>query len=166
MYLLTDKSEFIREIQRFLSRLSQDDSLPHLAVDGIYTAETEAAVKEFQKQNNLTITGKVEQKTFELLYQQYLNSLAEFHNFNPESFPLKIGDAGNDVLMLNTYIRELSEFYRDLKIEWSDFFSANTEESVNLLQEYFRTEKTGEVTQKFMLKIQNELVERQKFSSR
>ncbi|MBQ9070466.1 MAG: peptidoglycan-binding protein [Clostridia bacterium] len=168
MYNLYDKAGAISDVQRFLLLLSQNNAnLPHLSVDGIFNEETVTAVKEFQRQNSLPITGKVEKETFDLLYLLYTEALKEYYTdydtLDSTVFPLKIGDSGSDVAVLNTYIRELAKYYLDLESVWGDFFSTATEKSVSDLQGYFREKQTGTVTKKFFARLKNEVNERQKF---
>ena len=164
MYNITDKSSAIRELQKYLLAISENASIPHLSVDGVFTEETKRAVEEFQKNNFLPVTGYAERKTFDLIYKQYLEALSNKQFTSNEVYPLKIGDSGNDIIFLNYLINELSIYYRDLKKVYGDFFSPDTEASVKLLQQYLLEENTGTVSEIFIKKLENELKERKKFA--
>lgn len=168
MYDYNDKSTATREIQRFLSIVSQKDkSIPHVTVDGNFGDETRLAVTEFQRLNNIDQTGIVDKLTFDILYSVYLARISESElsdlNFNPNDFPLKIGDSGSDVETLNSLLSELRVFYRELiKIE-GDFFSGDTEYSVKQMQGHFREEQSGYVDNNFFNRLKKELKIRRKF---
>ena len=64
--------EQVGEVQEKLRQLgiNRGDGV-ELAVDGIYGAETALAVSQFQQENGLPITGKVDFKTWEALNDAY-----------------------------------------------------------------------------------------------
>ena len=162
MYHINDKSSAIRDIQRFLLAISQyNDYLPHISVDGIYNDELKYAVKEFQSFNRLPITGTVDSETFKLIYEAYTLTLlteeSKKESLNSESFPLKIGDSGNDVAVLNSLLRELTQRYPDLRSPMGDFFSLDTEYSVIMLQDIFNFEKSGIADEIFIKRLKNEV---------
>jgi len=61
-----------RDVAIVQSLLVQSDSsaLPRFGIDGIFRGETQAAVKKFQKKNQLDATGTVDQQTYDLLVQK------------------------------------------------------------------------------------------------
>ncbi|WP_053221564.1 peptidoglycan-binding domain-containing protein [Limnoraphis robusta] len=75
-----------------------------LKIDGIFGSGTEAAVKRFQKDNNLTIDGIVGPKTWSILLQMTTAPLD-----NPDgSFPiLKAGNTGDSVRELQTRLNNI-----------------------------------------------------------
>lgn len=168
MYEYNDKSAKIREIQTFLSRISQTNiSIPHVTVDGFYSDETRNAVTEFQRLNKLEQTGVVDKITFDIMYSVYLESISESElkdeNFDLEAFPLKIGDSGRDVSALNAVLSELEAFYKELVKINGDFFTSDTEYSVKQMQGHLIEEQTGYVDNKFFNRLKKELKIRQKF---
>ena len=150
MYLIDDKKSAIRDLQRFLFVIGQKHGIPYVSVDGFYGKETEDAVKEFQRLFALEITGTVKKETFDAIYDEYLKVIkgedGESLDFSKNAFPLKLGDSGNEVSVLNSFIRELSKIYKDLPLPYGDFYSSDTNNAVRLLQGYFRIEKDGEVS--------------------
>ena len=170
MYDYNDKSAAIKEIQRFLSIISQkDESIPHVTVDGHFSEETRLAVTEFQRLNSLDATGTVDKLTFDLLYEIYTGIMLEYgvadENFDLKAFPLKIGQSGSDVAQLNTVLTELEAFYKELiKID-GDFFGADTEYSVKEMQRHLLEDETGYVDNVFFNRLKKELKIRQKFSN-
>ena len=166
MYYVNDKKSAIREIQRFLLKISQKNNVPHLSVDGFYSGETEEAVRAFQRLYELDATGKVERETFDAIYSEYVRILneetSEALELESESYPLKLGDSGNNVDVLNATIRELSLVYNDLPIPYGDFYSPDTADAVRLLQRYFREYESGEVSFAFFNKMKKETTLNQK----
>ena len=68
----TTKSEAVRNLQRYLRRLSMEDNgiLP-VPVDGIYASQTAEAVSEFQRLYSLPVTGVADRRTWDLLFGEY-----------------------------------------------------------------------------------------------
>lgn len=168
MYYSDDKKSVIRDVQRFLFVIGQSVDIPHLSVDGFYSNETAEAVRAFQGLYFLDVTGSVDKETFDLIYSEYVRINAEADNkneFESSTFPIKIGDSGNAVSVLNALISELSRFYRDLPKPYGNFYSKDTEAGVKALQRYLRREESGEASAEFINAIKKELTQRQKFVS-
>ncbi len=168
MYHISDKKGAIREVQKYLLAISQRaDYLPHVTVDGFYGEETRLAVSDFQREYSLPITGTVNRETFDLLFEQYIyvtDTMEHEKNiFNIGDFPLKRGSGGNDVSVLNSMIRELAFYYRDLESPYGDYYSSVTEEAIKLLQGYFIEEKTGIVTVAMFDRLKEEIKARKNF---
>lgn len=72
IYTRTQLRKHIYDLQRFLRRIqqAQGDSCP-LAPDGIFGVETANAVRIFQQQNGLTVTGTANFETWTKIFQQY-----------------------------------------------------------------------------------------------
>ncbi len=91
----------IRNLQRYLRALSYDEPrIPAIAIDGFYDAQTEAAVRAFQELYGLPITGRVDQATFERLYQAFVQDrerrgppqrISHFPRF-PQGYTIEVGD--------------------------------------------------------------------------
>ena len=167
MYSVNDKKAAIFEVQRFLFVISQKNDISHLSVDGFYSTETENSVRDFQKLHSLDVNGTVNRETFDMIYSEYkkikkydaLSCRAE----DIDAFPLKMGDSGNNVSDLNTLIRRLSQFYRDLPKPYGNFYSKDTEKAIRLLQRYARNEENGKTSLEFFYILKKELLNRQKF---
>lgn len=167
MYLINDEKSAIKEIQKFLYVISQrEKTIPHIAVDGYYGDETRIAVTEFQRLNFIEENGKVNKETYDLLYILYLDVLNEKNSsdtgLNSERFPLKMGDSGNDVAILNSILRELRQYYRELPITYGDFYSPDTENSVKEMQKHLRQEANGIVSESFLAILKKEIGNREK----
>ena len=169
MYSHNDRKSIIRDVQKFLLVIAEKNDIPHLSVDGFYSEETENAVRAFQRLYFLEATGKVNRETFDAIYAEYIritgSAVSGADKFDNIVFPLKIGDKTNAVSVLNSYIRELSAFYKDLPLPFGDFYSKDTAKAIRLLQRYFREEENAEVSRELMDSIEKELQERQKFQN-
>ena len=170
MYDYRDRGAAIMEIQKFLSIISEKHkSMPHVTVDGYFGEETRLAVIEFQALNNLELNGIVDKVTFDMIYGEYSELLLERslidENYNPNAFPLKRGDSGNDVDTLNKILRELRVYYKELIMTEDDFFNADTEYSVKEMQRHLGKEINGIVDNVFLNRLKEELKIRRKFIS-
>ena len=72
MYTEEQYKKHIFDLQRFLRliQLAANHAAP-LVPDGVYGPETNAAVREFQRMNDLPVTGTADYETWTLIYQQY-----------------------------------------------------------------------------------------------
>ena len=62
----------VANLQRYLRTLYYfDDTLSPTPVDGVYDRATEEAVRRFQKTEELPVTGRVDQETWERLFARY-----------------------------------------------------------------------------------------------
>lgn len=170
MYSIDDKAAAIKEVQKFLSYISQgNDMYPHITIDGYYDTETADAVKIFQSEHNIEQTGVVNRETFELLFREYTEyfeiSESKKGVFDENIFPLRLGSSGNDVSNLNALISELSFYYRDLEAIYGDFFGAKTLKNIKLLQLYFNMMPDGTVSIKMMKRLKDEVNARKNFGN-
>ena len=66
------KRDAVRNLQRYLRRLSyEDNNLQPIPIDGIFGDRTEEAVLEFQRMYGLPATGRADRRTFDLLFDEY-----------------------------------------------------------------------------------------------
>lgn len=64
---MLDNRQNVRELQEFLRALYFENDELLINPDGLYGAETAAAVRHFQSENNLDVTGKMDYATWEHL---------------------------------------------------------------------------------------------------
>ena len=171
MYAIYDKALAIREIQRYLLLISEEEAaINEVPVDGIYGEATRNAVSEFQKISDLPQTGTVDRLTFDMLYLRALSIERErdasLAVTEIESFPLKLGDKGSDVERLNITLIQLSQYYIDMiKPESGAFFSRLTEESVKEMQRTFFEEESGIVSKRLFERLMREVRAREKIKN-
>lgn len=126
--------EFLRTIQIFESKTV---SVP---IDGIYGDATANAVKAFQKQNELPVTGRVDKSTYDKLYQKALE--AEFEMSEP--LPIYVfangrsiykGEKSSFVMLLQMLLNELKIAYDSYEVLKEDgVFGTSTENAIKEFQ--------------------------------
>ena len=166
MYLTNDKKSIIKEIQNFLYTIYQiENYIPYVSIDGYYGEETRLAILEFQRKNGLIQSGTVEKSTFDLLYREYLKALetksASMNRATSSNFPLKISDNGIEVLVLNSILLKLGAYYKELDVTYGDFYSKTTEKAVKEMQKHLLEKEDGMVTELFLSKLKDELLNRE-----
>jgi peptidoglycan hydrolase-like protein with peptidoglycan-binding domain len=169
MYKLGDERAAIREIQKYLHFVSDrvTDEVPRIAIDGFFGEETKDAVRAFQKYKGIDESGTVDFLTFTLLYEEY--KLAEFLQeaegfiIGKELFPLKFGDSGNSILLINIMLNELGKIYRSIgRVDVKPYFSHSTEEAVKNIRAIYMLESIPIVDLLLFDKMQYELLVRAK----
>lgn len=112
MYTVTDRGAAVRELQKYLGPIDGERSV---TPSGIYGEETEAAVRDLQKDTVLPETGRVDRKTFREIYRRYstemkLRELRRSYGVkNP--FPICVGDFGEHVRRLNVMLIYMMDKY-------------------------------------------------------
>ena len=77
MYTDAQKRSHIFDLQTFLRRIQQaEGSAAPLVPDGIFGAQTAAAVREYQQQHCLPVTGIADQRTWNAIYASYAALIA------------------------------------------------------------------------------------------
>lgn len=145
-------------IQTELNRIAQNyPAIPKISsVDGIFGAQTEAAVRRFQEIANLSVDGIVGQATWYALVRYYVavTRLAElrsqgqrfYANSWATSDPIEQGDRGVKVEHLQYMLSVLSEYIRDIpSVTVDGVFGTATRNAVLAAQRYFGLPQTGVV---------------------
>lgn len=143
-------------LQVMLNRISQNyPAIPKISlVDGIFGAQTEAAVIRFQEIFNLTPDGIVGRATWNALVRYYVavTNLAElrsqgqqFYTINwANSNPLQQGDRGIRVEHLQYMLQVLSSYIQEIPpVTVDGVFGSNTRNAVLAAQRRFGLPQTG-----------------------
>lgn len=143
-------------IQVELNRISQNyPAIPKISsVDGIFGAQTEAAVRKFQEIFNLTPDGIVGRSTWYALVRYYIavNRLAELRSegqrFYANSWattdPIEQGDRGVKVEHLQYMLSVLSQYIPEItNISVDGVFGTDTRNAVIAAQRRFGLPQTG-----------------------
>jgi peptidoglycan hydrolase-like protein with peptidoglycan-binding domain len=151
---LGDSGVEIRNIQYFLNYLSEFYSeIPQIDIDGVFGAQTENAVKAFQRLFELPITGTVDLVTYDVLYRTYLGFIEAlpFKYFDGQIYPypgipLRLGSQSEVVRLLQEYLNYISQFYTQIpSVTPTGYFGERTEEAVIALQRFIGIEPNGTV---------------------
>ncbi len=148
----------VRRIQTFLNRIRQNYPLiPTISpVDGVFGAQTQEAVKVFQRTFNLTSDGVVGIGTWNKISQIYtaVTGLSELNGegerigvgTTPPTSVLRQGSRGNDVLQLQFLLNYIAQFYPSvLTVTQDSVFGSGTANAVKSFQTQFGLTADGVV---------------------
>lgn len=143
-------------IQVELNRISQNyPAIPKISpVDGIFGAQTEAAVRKFQEIANLTVDGIVGQATWYALVRYYIavTNMAELRSEGQRFYtiswattnPIEQGDTGVKVEHLQYMLSVLSAYIPEIPpVTVDGIFGSATRDAVIAAQRRFGLPQTG-----------------------
>lgn len=159
VFRLGDVSEEVRIVQNRLNRISTNyPTIPKIyPVDGVFDADTERAVRAFQKQFNLTPDGIVGKSTWYRIAFIF-NNVKRLSELDSEGltleevsrqFPevLQEGATGTGVQLLQYFLAVVGEYYDQLPRwqlpEIDGIFGAQTREAVIAYQRMLQLPVTG-----------------------
>lgn len=145
------RGEGVRELQYLLRVISEFvETIPSIVVDGIFGERTEEAVRAFQNDYGIPVTGVVNTETWELIYRAYQGmqeALPPDYNTGVEpypGFPLSRGQRGEEVTLLQNYLNFISDTYTEIpKLTVDGIFGAGTDRAVRTFQRLFDIRVTG-----------------------
>lgn len=153
-YTEKDLQEHISELQQYLRTISRlNKNIPSIIPNGLYDNLTEEAVRSFQRDYGLPVTGKVDNETWDKIYEVY-QSVQELYEDIAAIFPvpstersyIREGDSGFLVYILQAMLNTISSFYGNLNdIEINGRYGSETAEAVADLQDIIGLPRTGEV---------------------
>lgn len=148
----------VRRVQIRLNRISDNyPSIPKIALpDGVFSFDTEDAVRRFQEIFSLTPDGAVGNATWYKIQYIYgavkrlgeLNSEGITLSEVSDQFPgsTKLGDLGEEVRNIQYLLAYLAQFYDSIpSINIDGIYGEETERAVRAFQSLFELEVTGEV---------------------
>lgn len=147
-----DTGVYVKVVQYYLAVIAQNlDTVPVIAIDGIFGPRTEAAVKAFQQSYGLPETGVIDERTWNDMYNVYrgiVESTPEYYTGVPVApypgFVLSIGMRGNEVRLLQEYLAKLSEVYPEIpQVAVDGVFGPATRSAVMAAQQLFGLPVTG-----------------------
>ena len=148
----------VRTLQLRLNRISDNyPAIPKIAIpDGVFSFDTEEAVKTFQEIFGLTPDGIVGSATWYKILFLY-NAVKRLNELNSEGIALsevtkqyegesKLGDSGTAVRNIQYFLNYLAEFYSEIpQIDIDGIFGEKTENAVKAFQRLFELPITGSV---------------------
>lgn len=152
MYTDAQKRGHIFDLQTFLRRIQQaEGNLAPLVPDGIFGAKTAAAVRDYQQQNGIPVTGTADFRTWTAIYAAYALLLAgdalplQTSFFPPESDAvLQSGAKGPSVYVLQLMLSEIAPHYNQIAaVPLTGEYDADTQSAVKRAQKIFQLPETG-----------------------
>lgn len=148
----------VRTLQLRLNRISDNyPSIPKIALpDGVFSFDTEDAVKKFQEIFSLDADGIVGNATWYKILFVY-NAVKRLNELDSEGITLseitkqyagesKVGDSGESIRNIQYFLNYLSEFYSQIpQVDIDGVFGVQTENSVKAFQRLFEIPITGTV---------------------
>lgn len=148
----------VRTLQLRLNRISDNyPAIPKIALpDGVFSFDTEDAVKKFQEIFALTPDGIVGNATWYKILFVY-NAVKRLNELDSEGITLsevtkqyagesKLGDSGDEIRNIQYFLTYLSEFYSQIPpLEIDGIFGAQTENATKAFQRLFEIPITGRV---------------------
>jgi len=144
----------VQIMQYFLSFISRfNKALPELTADGIFGAETEAAVRVFQRAYGLAEDGIVGRETWDTLLKAYGSVLGalpdEYRSYSSLYYPgyfISKGASGKVVEQLQTYLNKIARHRPGVpEVEIDGSYGPQTEGAVSAVQRLAGIPVTGEV---------------------
>lgn len=148
--ITTDSRPYIIELQGYLRTIQRsrqgNTTVPQ---DGYYGPATTAGVRQFQQEEGLLPTGRVDAATWNALYRAYvvITSSAQppITIIGKGDAPLKEGDRGDPVLFLNAMIGRLARVYNNISDTPPDTrYTPATAYAVRGIQQWAGLPITGE----------------------
>ncbi len=144
----------VANLQYFINYLSGFyETVPPLAVDGVFGSLTRAAVIDLQNTFGLPADGIVGEITWQALYDAYLGIVGTiplvYLEGNVVPFPgvvLRIGAEGDDVRLLQQYLNFIAISFPTIPtVDVTGYFGPRTREAVIAFQEQFSLPINGQV---------------------
>ena len=163
MYTQNNPAAAIRRIQDYLYEIHLYEGIaPITERSGIYADETQSAVTDFQKKNNIPPTGIVDLQTFEKMRDTFLEykrkNEADIYLYDHKGFPLKQGMRGADIDVLHALLRSLAEYDINFPpVPRSAYFSEETQNAIRYMQRMFLMNEDGNVDAILFSRLENEL---------
>lgn len=135
-------SQPIRSLQTMLRTIAEDtQKIPTVVPDGIYGPTTMAAVTEFQRQENLPLTGITDFTTWERVVERYDTAIIRRGPAEPIEViwdpgqEFMIGDEGAYIYLMQTLLIWLSKDNNDIReICHTGQFDQDTQEALVAFQ--------------------------------
>lgn len=119
------KADAVRNLQRYLRRLSHEDNLIlPVPIDGIFASRTRDALMEFQRMAGLPVTGRADRQTWDTLFAQYSQLIrrqdrllaADLFPRVPTDYVTTPGERGSFISFLQLLLGELTVIYDTLPL--------------------------------------------------
>ena len=149
-----DEGNAVANLQLFINYLSiYYNTIPSVAVDGVFGSATQNAVFSVQRTFELPVTGVVDAATWEAIYRAYLGIIGtvppEFTEgvaLPYSGVPLRIGSEREEVRVLQGYLNFISQYYPQIpSVSVTGYFGTQTQRAVRAFQRLFGIAELGTV---------------------
>ena len=142
----------VRSLQTMLRVLAEDDTrLPTVVPDGIYGPTTMNAVTAFQRSQGLSVTGIVDELTWNTIVENYEPALIRVSKAEPIEIIIdpghvfRRGDRSPYIYLLQSMLTQLSNEHPSITApSHSGILDASTEASLTAFQQLANLPETGE----------------------
>ena len=147
-----DSNVGVSALQYYLSYLSDFyNTIPRVAVDGVFGPSTRQAVTAAQSTFGLTPDGIVGQDTWRSIYNAYIGIVStiplRYTEGNTVPFPgvfLRIGVEADEVRLLQEYLNYISGYISEIpSVNPTGYFGTRTQEAVVAFQNYYGLQPSG-----------------------
>lgn len=134
------KQEHIAEIQRYLGQIQLlSGELMTVFPNGVYGERTRAAVRDFQQDNGLPVTGEIDSDTWDAITAAYIdlarNTPNPYQPFRYRGQRWQRGDEGLPIWVIQSMFRELGKACDNVPtVEVSGVFREDTEAAVRFFR--------------------------------
>jgi len=143
-------SGHVMELQKYLSGIAyHNEKIPKIIPDGIYGRETQIAVKAFQLEYGLPVTGEVNRITWEKIveiYKSFISIPEKIMIFPSNSYVTRQGDKGYEIMFMQIMLNAVLENSHNYeKIPVTGFYGSSTVKAVKEFQKLSQKPQTGAV---------------------
>lgn len=147
----SQKKQHIMELQTYLHAIALiNENIPVIVPDGVYSKETAAAVKAFQKEYGLPQTGTADPATWNKVvsvYRSYLMAAPmPYAAFPSASFVAHKGEHGQLVYIIQAMLQDIGGKYDNApKVEVCGDYDDATSAAVRRFQQWCGVPQNGDV---------------------
>jgi peptidoglycan hydrolase-like protein with peptidoglycan-binding domain len=144
----------VSNLQYFIDYLSAFyDTIPSVAIDGVFGASTEQAVKDVQRTLGLEVDGVVAELTWNAIYNAYLGIIQgipiQYTEGNILPYPgylLRLGSESEVVRVLQEYLNYIARSFPEVpEVNPTGYFGNRTQEAVIAVQNLVNLPANGVV---------------------
>ena len=148
-YDINSKERAIYAVQTMLSAISRyDSSVPLIVPDGIYSAETANAVRQFCITRGLEVRDTVDNTVFYAIAGEY-RAILNNHSGNPirvDVFPevlkkgtLQMGDAQTDITIIQSMFADMADICEEYSaVEINGVYDEKTENALSRVRAVYK----------------------------
>jgi len=141
----------IRSLQTMLRTIAQiDPNQISVIPDGVYNSQTVDAVRSFQENNGLPVTGVTDQDTWDRIVNAYRPARIETEPAQPVYITLNPGqsfgpgDRHHHIHLIQAMLDLLAQAHPGFpKVSFNGYYDPQTEQAVRMLQQLSGLEPTG-----------------------